>query len=147
MSAPGFTAPLDVRILDRLRGGRVCAELLTPFEYHVGHLGSGAVIIVPAGFVTDFASAPRWTWTFVPPLGRYAKAAVLHDWLCEQKDLPRPIVDAIFNEAMGVARVPAWLRVSIYTAVRLFGRDWNTGRARSVGEADAPSLSAQQKEG
>ena len=39
------------------------------------------VIVVPAGFVTDFASTPRALWSVIPPTGRYQLAAVVHDFL------------------------------------------------------------------
>lgn len=44
-------------------------------------LQTNFVIIVPAGFVTDFASTPRALWSVLPPTGRYQLAAVVHDFL------------------------------------------------------------------
>jgi hypothetical protein len=53
-------------------------ELLAPVVYH----GSGAFeIIVPVGFVTDFASVPRPFWSFLPPYGPWTRAAIVHDFL------------------------------------------------------------------
>jgi hypothetical protein len=37
-------------------------------EYRV--LQTTFVIVVPAGFVTDFASTPRALWSVIPPTGR-----------------------------------------------------------------------------
>lgn len=42
----------------------------------------GWVISIPAGYTTDFASTPRWLWWWLPPHGKYERAAVVHDWLC-----------------------------------------------------------------
>jgi hypothetical protein len=70
-----FTSELDVRITQKKRDGRALAELLTAFTYEVGDLGSGDVITVPQGYVTDFASCPaccgrssrRWATPARPP--------------------------------------------------------------------------------
>ncbi|MEM9213525.1 MAG: DUF1353 domain-containing protein [Cyanobacteria bacterium P01_F01_bin.150] len=59
-------------------------ELIEPFNHYVGHDGSDDVISVPAGFQTDFASVPCVFWPILPPVGRYSKAAVIHDYLCAQ---------------------------------------------------------------
>lgn len=44
----------------------------------------GDTFTVPAGFVTDFATIPRFLHWLVSPYGAYTRAAVLHDWLLEQ---------------------------------------------------------------
>lgn len=41
----------------------------------------GDTFVVPAGFVTDFATVPRFMHWLVLPYGAYTRAAVLHDWL------------------------------------------------------------------
>jgi hypothetical protein len=42
---------------------------------------AGWRIIVPRGFVTDFASIPRPLWSVIPPRGKYNRPAIVHDWL------------------------------------------------------------------
>lgn len=37
--------------------------------------------IVPAGFITDGATIPRFLWCLLPPNGSYFDEAVLHDYL------------------------------------------------------------------
>ena len=54
-------------------------RLEEPFEYHVGGEKSHDVIVVPVGFVTDFASVPRAFWSLYPPTGPWAPAAIVHD--------------------------------------------------------------------
>lgn len=125
-----FTAELDVRISQKQREFRVLAELLTPFTFEVGALGSGDVVAVPAGFVTDFASVPWPLWIIEPPLGDAGKAAVLHDWLYETGERSRREADAILLEAMTVLEVAPWKRRLIYLAVRLFGRPGYQHRRR-----------------
>ena len=113
-----FTTPLDVRVTQGERGGQGLAELLTPFAYDVGRLGSGDRIVVPAGFVTDFASVPWWARGLFAPFDRAAKAAVLHDWLWSRGS---PRHAAVFAEALAVLRVPAWKRAVMAAAVRWRG--------------------------
>ena len=55
-------------------------RLLEGFEYHVGEYPSNEVIVVPKGFITDFASSPKILWPILPPRGEYGKAAVIHDY-------------------------------------------------------------------
>lgn len=57
-------------------------RLERPLRYEVGSLGSGRLVEVPAGFVTDGASVPRAFWALLPVWGRYSRAAVVHDYLC-----------------------------------------------------------------
>lgn len=77
------------------------------------------VYTVPAGFLTDLASIPRPLWTLLGhPAGRYAQAAVLHDWLLEVAAVPRARADSIFLEAMEVLGVPRLQRRLMYLGVR-----------------------------
>ena len=76
-----FTSRLEVTPLDDGRKWR----LIRTFRYHVGSLGSGVVITIPAGFVTDFASSPRIFWPVLSPWGKWGKAAVVHDLLYQRQ--------------------------------------------------------------
>ena len=79
-------------------------------------------IVVPKGFVTDFATIPRILWPIFPPYGRHTKAAILHDYLYTSCTCSRRQSDKIFREAMKKDGV-GWLRRGImWAAVRLFGR-------------------------
>jgi hypothetical protein len=82
---------------------------------------------VPAGFVTDFASVPGlFTW-LVPRYGRFTKAAILHDFLCDEAKEGRFIrsqADGIFRRVMrelGVGFIRRWV---MWAAVRL-GSGWS----------------------
>jgi hypothetical protein len=63
-------------------------ELYEPFEET---LSDGSTILIPAGYVTDFASVPMLLWSFFPPIGKYNRAALVHDYLYDlqyrQKEL------------------------------------------------------------
>jgi len=120
-----FTKPLLVEITQTELAGRTLARLLADFEYHVCELGSDDVVKVRKGFKTDFASVPRVLWWLCPPLGRYGKATVVHDWGYEKQNRTRAEYDLIFLEGMNVLGVPLWKRSLMYTAVRAFGgREW-----------------------
>jgi hypothetical protein len=93
-------------------------------------------IVVPKGFVTDYASIPRIFWSWIPAWGRYGPAAILHDYLYsgERKrkviDIRNPnnfitvnryIADLYFYVAMRQLEV-FWLKRNLmYGAVRLCG--------------------------
>jgi hypothetical protein len=119
-----FTTALIARKSD----GRLW-QVYLPFSYEVGSLGSGEIITVPAGFITDLASIPRLAWWLLPPDDSYSQAAVLHDWLChrrgnvERQYTSRQVAE-IFEEAMGVLRVTPWKRALMFRAVLWFGPRW-----------------------
>ena len=120
-----------LKFLDQANGKKHF-ELTAQLDYHVGYDGSGDVVAVPAGFQTDFASVPSIFWPILSPVGRYSKAAVVHDFLCEQcekhhyrSDVPglksRRDADQIFLEAMTILAVKPWKRYVMFSAVRLWG--------------------------
>ncbi len=126
-----FTSRLEVSPQDDGKHWR----LIRTFEYVWGKLETGLHIRVPAGFVTDFASSPRFFWPIVSPWGKWGKAAILHDWLYSKKgqrvvdlrghglvSIPRrKLADGIFLEAMEVLGVKPWRRNLMYWGVRAFG--------------------------
>ncbi len=89
------------------------------YETDVGTLGR---IVVPASFVTDFASIPRVLWTVLPPTGAYGRAAVIHDRLYRTPSVAtRAEADRVLYEAMGLCDVSWLTRHVIYAGVRLRG--------------------------
>ncbi len=110
----------DALIVSPLADGKTWV-LIQPFGYEVGDLGTGDVVDVDIGFMTDFASIPRCFWIFLPRWGKYGNAAVIHDWLYWSQGRSRVEADTIMFEAMGILDVPAWQRYPIYWAVRWFG--------------------------
>ena len=109
------------------REGRYCVRLLETLEYRVGSEDSDEVICVPVGFETDFASIPWGLWNLFPPLGKWARPAIIHDFLYDRggvlpsKTYSRKEADMIFREAMSVVGVPAWRREVMFAAVRVGG--------------------------
>ncbi len=97
-----------------LRDGRVLCD--------DGQYRWACFIDVPVGYVTDLTSTPRLLWSIFPPDGKYAKAAIVHDYLYSNAIGLKAWADLVFKEAMGVLNVPKWRRYLMYWAVRLFGR-------------------------
>ncbi|MCA1806455.1 MAG: DUF1353 domain-containing protein [Actinobacteria bacterium] len=85
-------------------------------------------ITVPMGFVSDYASIPRLARPLIPSWGRWAEAAVVHDYCYERlcHVMTRSEADKIFLIAMTELKVKWWRRVLMYLAVRIGGRGgWN----------------------
>ena len=128
-----FTTPAILEMLDNYRW-----RLVEPFDYYTQEPCSGMRwewfmvdsntqakriwIDVPVDYVTDLASVPRVLWSVFPPHGRYAKAAIVHDYLYANALGTKQWADSVFLEAMTVLNVPRWRRTVMYLAVRLFGR-------------------------
>lgn len=79
-----------------------------------------ATITVPSGFVTDFASIPWPLDLIFKPNGDYARAAVIHDFLCNNDRVSFMVVDSIFYEAELVLNVNKILAKAFYYAVRFY---------------------------
>jgi hypothetical protein len=151
-----FDSELSIRAV-----GPVTWETTAPLTW-TGR--EGDTFTVPSGFVTDFATVPRflhWLWL---PYGAYTRAAVLHDWLLVElaawtRDLndwarsdrtgPKPAgdppadshdIDGIFRAAMRDLGVPWLKRWTGWTAVR-WAALFNPRRAYGRGFVqDAPQV-------
>jgi hypothetical protein len=93
-------------------------EILRPLIYH----GKVDEFVVPEHERTDFASVPRVFVWFLPPYGRYTKAAILHDHLWRVA-VPSGVTsrldaDGIFRQAMRELGVPFLRRWIMWAAVR-----------------------------
>ncbi|ECG5862942.1 DUF1353 domain-containing protein [Salmonella enterica] len=111
-----FTTPAILEML-----GHYNWRVYEPFAFYLSD-DSSDVIEVPAGFITDLASVPRIFWTLLPPDGKYAKAAIIHDYLYDNALRTKKEADLIFLDGMTVLGVPRWKRMIMYYAVRLFGK-------------------------
>lgn len=111
--------------------------ILSPVIHEIGK-NTPYIVIVPRGFVTDLASIPQ-------PLqilrgrsvtsGRYANAAVVHDYLYWRQDCTRAQSDNIMAIAMIEAGIPTIERRLIHEGVKAFGQSaWDGNRrARQAG--------------
>lgn len=90
-----------------------------------------AVIQVPKGFETDFASIPRIFWRILPKLDRHIRAAIVHDYLYYTNGVTRLEADAIFEAGMADLGTATWKRWVMYYAVRIGGFfAWRAHRKR-----------------
>lgn len=96
------------------------------------------LIVVPPGFVTDFASVPRLPLAYLL-FGNVAReAAVVHDFLYSSGACSRKLADEVFVEASKACNVPAWRRGPMWLGVRLFGAGRYTA-APPAGPAQHPA--------
>ena len=91
-------------------------------------------IRVKAGFETDFASIPKIFRIIIPKLGRWNKAAVVHDYLYQYAryypptQITRKLADRCFLDAMIDFGVAKWKYNLMYWAMRVGG--WMAWRKR-----------------
>lgn len=85
---------------------------------------------IPKGYTSDLASVPRLFWWLIPPHGRIANAAIIHDYLYDNgigsellgEKRARMIADVIFLGQMLRDGVPLWQASLCYRFVRIFGK-------------------------
>lgn len=94
-------------------------KLLTPLLYFSAILG--ALVTVPAGFLTDYASVPRLPFAYAILGGKGKKAAVVHDWLYKSQSVERAVADSVFREALAASGYGAVVRAMFYAGVRVGG--------------------------
>jgi hypothetical protein len=99
---------------------RVSVTQIEDYLWRLNNLVSfydqGILYVVRRGYVTDFASVPRFIWWLVPPYGAYTAAAIVHDYLITDAlpagRISSRRVDRVFREAMkelDVSFVRRWL--------------------------------------
>ncbi len=126
-----FLTPLVVEVMPSGKRFR----LYNDFTYLWGQ----TKIPVPAGFETDFASIPRIFRIIIPKLGRWNKAAVIHDYIYQNRIIGmtsynilftfnRKQADIVFRDAMRDLGVAKWKRYVMYWGVRVGG--WMAWRKR-----------------
>lgn len=76
---------------------------------------------VPAGFLNDFASVPRFFWWFISPWGKHGRAAVIHDWKYWIRDCERAEADGLFRRIMKHSGQILAIRFVMWAMVRAFG--------------------------
>ncbi len=83
-------------------------KLVGCLEYHSEV--TGGIITVPDGYRTDFASIPWFFRRAIPKDGPYTHAAIVHDFLCTERDpkINSRMAAEVFKEAMTVLLVPKW---------------------------------------
>lgn len=113
-----FKTTLKTEQLDRRH-----RKLLAPLVYDDAANGE---IVVPEGFITDFASIKVLHNVFlfvlfalVATYGNYA--ATLHDWLYREAQLSRKECDAVLYRALRDEGVARWRSALFWIGVRIGG--------------------------
>lgn len=119
----GFLTELTTtKVKEAGDAGRARWKLLCELAYNSQIHG---LIIVPAGYVTDFASVPRLPFAYWLTGDTAHASAVVHDYLCSVEYARCKIswgrAADVFREAMKHEKVPAWRRTMMYWAVRMAG--------------------------
>ena len=110
----------DMPKVEPMLDGGECWVLVADFHAKV----DGMAFTVPAGFVTDGASIPRFLWRLCghPLETRRFPIAVLHDWLYEADlGLTRQQVGEIYRDGLLSLGYGKWTAATEYYAIRLFG--------------------------
>jgi hypothetical protein len=124
---------------------RVCIPVpFADFDYYytLGTLAWSAAGLnlpdttVPNGFCTDLASVPRLYWALLPKTGKYAYAAIVHDYLYWTQTTTRAQADEVLKAAMQDSNVGSATINAIYLSVRGFGgSSWTANaKAKQAGE-------------
>ena len=94
-------------------------SLAAPYEVFM----DGIVYAVPAGFITDGASIPRWLWRLCghPFEEPRLYAAVLHDYFYQTHAMGRAKCDALFRDIQRALGRGTFVTALEYRALRLFG--------------------------
>ena len=116
-----FLTALQVEELDDTSAdGRGTWRLLVDLVYSSPL--AALTFTVPAGFVTDFASVPRYLPIAFALTGDTAhRAAVIHDWLYTTHQVDRATADAVLREAAISCGVPTWRADLLWEGVRIGG--------------------------
>lgn len=111
------------KFLTKLRCEEVNCDDFMLLEPLVYQRDSDQIITAEKGFVTDFASVPKWTpllYALLKSKGR--KAAVLHDKFYRQGGLSKKAADELFLEALHACEgVSDWERHAMYYGVKFLG--------------------------
>ena len=103
-------------------------QLCSEFRYQSNLIG---LVVVPDGFVTDFASIPRIGFIYAMLGDTAHEPAVIHDYLYYTGKVSRWLADNVFLEAMKTIGMPAWRYYPIYWGVRAGGWvAWNEHRSK-----------------
>lgn len=99
---------------------------IEPMEYIIGTTRER--IVVPQGFVTDFASIPQSLWSFgLAPQGQYSRAAIVHDYLYWAQSCSREQSDRLLVIAMKESEVGRFDEFAVFQGVRRGGqRAWDS---------------------
>lgn len=80
----------------------------------------GVNFVIKKGFRTDFVTRPKLLKYFFRSK-KYAKSALLHDWLYEHKLFSKVLSDALFYQQLKDSNVKSFIRSSMFAIVLCCG--------------------------
>lgn len=116
-----FTNPVYFESTNVFAGGRRVYRLTRDLIWEVGFKGSGEIVLIKQGFMTDFLSIPFPFTEFVNNDGPYAAAGALHDFLYNKKWYSREECDQQLYDALVALKCKKLYAKIIWAIVRLFG--------------------------
>lgn len=97
-------------------------EVHVPLFYELTKYQTKGLIVIPKGFVTDLASVPRIFWAIFPPFGKYARAAIIHDYMAGSSSYTKDEAHRVFRDVMLEDGVPEWIAQLFYLFVEIFDK-------------------------
>ncbi len=88
-------------------------------------LSNNEIITVPAQYITDFATVPKFARWLIAQVDRHNIAAILHDYMYDTRhNNDRKFADDEFLRVMRKYNVPLWKRSIMYFAVRVGAQNY-----------------------
>jgi hypothetical protein len=112
-----FLTDLDTRLVCEFDNTE---SLLAPLEYYSDLLERK--LVVPTGFVTDFASVPRVLGAYLLFGGKGRRASALHDMLYTSRIVDRETADLVLREALLATGYSRFTAQAFYLGVRAGGQ-------------------------
>lgn len=102
------------------RGEKRRWRAMRAVEWHVGRKQSGLILRIPAGREFE-SSVPRWAkWIVHPDDARFLLAALVHDYMLEERTMGRAQAAAEWLDAAFAGGAPQWLAKLAYVAVAIW---------------------------
>lgn len=120
-AAPRFAAPPDPFPIPPLQPFTDAHDWVLQVDLVYKVTGTTDSVVVPAGFVTDFASIPHFFQSGMPVNDVHLGPSVVHDYLYWSQACTRTQADRLYFIAMTQQGVPENERNSMYRAVRTGG--------------------------
>lgn len=134
----GIKQAINSPALQQFQGDGSHFVLCEALKYELEHKGIektiiqkiGKIIVVPEGFVTDFASVPPLARSIISVLGKHAVPAIVHDYLYWEQTCTRPEADSILFYAMDEYESNWFSRYAVWSALwAAGGAAWSTNKA------------------
>lgn len=114
---------IEGKIITRYMQEEIKEDLWEIYVPIIVELSNKDVLTIPVGFVTDFASSPKFLWSFgFPEIGKFNLAAILHDYFYTTHYLTKEQADKEFYEWMKfLTPGTEFKNACMYKAVKWFG--------------------------